>query len=203
MFSAQQIRIRSLPIRLLALCLTASFGVLVDQLMSGGANSLLDKPIVIPLKPVPLEPPLVIKSIPGVTVPESLRHIENLDLWIFTTADLDSEGLVKNIIVNFGNATTFKEQSLYYNLPCQINDHQRKSINRELAETLVSQISQIKFERALNDGMPSLSHMVVSTHFRSINDGTNRKWEVETRVGSRDAPGIVMGGVYETFERFK
>lgn len=202
-FSATQIRIRSLPIRLLALCLTASFGVFVDQSMSGGANSLLDQPVIIPMKPVPLEPSLVIKSIPAVTVPESLRHMENLDFWVFTTADLDSQGLVKNIIFNFGNATTFKEQSRYYNLPFQVNDHQRRSINRELAETLVSQISQIKFEPALNDGLPSLSHIVVSTHFRSINDGTNRKWEVETRIESRDAPGMVMGCRYETFDRFE
>jgi hypothetical protein len=121
--------------------------------------------------------------------------MKNRDFWVFAQADLDSDRLVKNISMNFGSAITFKEQSLYHELFCCIDDDRRRSIMRELAETLDGQISQIKFDPAINHGVPRLTKVVVSTHFHSSNDASNR-WEVETSIepgfDSRDTR--VMGG---------
>lgn len=198
LFNPKQINLRFLAIRVLALCLTASLGVFVDQLISVRSKTTFDERILILHVP---EPPhkstLVIQSIPSIPIPESFRHMENQDFWVFTSAELDSDGLAKNIIVNFGNGLSFKDRSLYENLLFRVNEQQGRRITRELAETLIGQISQIKFEPALNNGVPRLSHVVVSTHFHSSENGTSIKWEVETSIEtsfeSRDTQ--VVGGL--------
>jgi hypothetical protein len=195
-FSARQITVRSLAVRVLALCLTASFGVLVDQLMHVGSKTAVAGSAVINLPKPPLQSTLVITNIPSIPIPQSFRHMENQDFWVFTSADLDSDGLAKNIIINFGNGLTFRDRSLYENLLFRVNEQQGRRITRELAETLAVQISQIKFEPATYDGTPRLSHVVVSTHFHSSNDGASIWWEVETSIetsfDSRDTQ--VVGG---------
>ena len=185
MFSAKQIKIRTLPIRLLALCLTAGFGVFVDQLMHVGTNTALDQSVVINSPDPQLQSTLVITNIPRIAIPESFRRMRNRRFWVFTQADLDSDGLVKNITVNFFDATTVKQHSLWDGLLFHVSEDQRRSIMRELAETLVGQISQLKFEPALTKGVPRLSHVVVSTYFHSSNDGPSIRWEVETSIETR------------------
>ena len=196
MFNLKQINLRFLAARVLPLCLTASFGIVVDQLMQVGSNSAAERSVVISVHEPPLQSTLVITNIPSIPVPESFRHMANQDFWVFTSADLDSDGLAKNISINFGNAPTFRDRSLYESLLFRVNEQKGRRITRELTETLVGQISQLKFEPALNNGSPRLSHVVVSTYFHSTKDGAGIRWEVETDIessfDSRDTQ--VVGG---------